>query len=513
MIVAGLLLAHVGPTATRTWYGPATASFETQFAGNPYDPVTNDVRVRFTSPEGKKLERLAYFSDGAWRADLVAETAGDYTPVLVRNGIELPDAPCAQSRILLESQLPHGFLHPDPNYTNRFRFDDGSPFVPVGHNLGWPSTGKLSNEDQLARMGDYGLTWTRIWASNWADRNPWWPSNDPYAIPKELWPPAMSSLARVQHACDVHGEYFQLVLFNHGAFSTKVDADWAKNPWNSANGGFLKTPADFFTDAEARRRTKMWLRYAVARFGSDPNLMAFELFNEVENTDAALQGRWGDVAAWITEMSTYLRALDSYDHMVTISSSLAHLEVWKPLDYYQPHLYSADPAAAIVNQALPNDRPAFFGEFGTTAGKLTRSQLRNALYTGLFANSGGLPMPWDWDQIAADGLYPELQVAAKVVKDSDVAHHPTASKLNLSAVSCAARGIGSTDWSLLRVIATGSGPFDVKVGGLSLIDGTCSVEVIDLDSGQATTFTVALVGSRLTLTLPGRDCIVIATRA
>ena len=510
MFHVALLLAHLGPTATKTWYGPATASFETQFAGNPYDPVTNDVRVRFTSPDGKKIERLAYFVEGTWRADLVAEAPGDYTPVLVRNGAELPDAPCVQSRIFLENKLDHGYLHGDSSYPNRFRYDDGSPFVPVGHNLGWPTTGKLSTEDQIVKMGENGLTWTRFWAANWAGRNPWWPINDPSALPKELWPPALNSIASVEHACDLNGISYQLVLFNHGAFSTTVDSDWAKNPWNTVNGGWLKSPADFFVDSEAKRRTKMWLRYAVARYGSDPNLMAFELFNEVENTDAARQGRWTEIAAWVSEMTTYIRLLDSsYNHMVTISSSLENSDVWKPLDYYQPHLYSADPAASIFAVAVPSDRPLFFGEFGVIGEKMGRSQLRNALYTGLFANSGGAPMFWDWDEVVSAGLYPELASAAKVVKDSDIGHYPVASRLTLSIVGGMAKGIGSSDWVLLRVIATGSAPYHVKLGGLSVIEGASAVEVIDLDTGKSTSTIVTLAGSRIELDLPARDCVVI----
>ncbi|MHB8636014.1 MAG: glycoside hydrolase 5 family protein [Fimbriimonadaceae bacterium] len=509
MFPAALLFALLGPTATKTWYGPATASFETQFAGNPYDPLTNDVRIRFTASDGKKIERLAYFVDGTWRADLVAETPGDYTPELVRNGVELPDAPCVQSRILLENRLEPGFLHTDPSYPNRFRFDDGSPFVPVGHNLAWPTKGRLPTEDQLVKMGENGLTWTRFWATARADRNPWWPRNDADWLPKELWPPALDSIAAVEHACDLNGVSYQLVMFDDSAFSSAAGSDWAKNPWNVSNGGFLKSAADFFSDPEALRRTKMWLRYAVARYGSDPNLMAFELFNEVENTDAARQGRWAEIDAWTKEMAAYIRSLDSYDHMITISADLDEPELWKSLDYYQPHSRSIHATADILSAALPHDRPLFFGQFETTS----RAPLRDALYTGLFANAGGLPMVWDWDEVEADGLYPELATAAKVVKDSDIGHHPVATRLDLSVVGCMARGIGSSDWALLRVIAAGSAPYRVRVGGLSIVEGACTVETIDLDSGKATTAPVTVTGARLTLDLPAQDCIVVVKPA
>jgi hypothetical protein len=511
MILVAPLIAHLALAVTKTWYGPATASFATQFAGNQYDPVTNDVRVRFVSSEGKKLERPAYFSDGAWRADLVAEKPGEYTATLVRNGVELPDAPCTESMILVEDKLDHGYLHPDPDYPNRFLFDDGSPFVPVGHNLAWQTPGKMPTAAQISKMGENGLTWTRFWATEVDGRNPWWPINDPYALSQELWPSALDSLSAVAHACDISGLFFQLVLFDHVSLSTGPDGTWSKNPWNAANGGFLKSPVEFFTDSEAKLRTKMWLRYAVARYSSDPNLMSFELFDEIENTDAATKGHWPEIAAWTSEMATYLRSLDPYDHMLTTSSSLQHAELWKALDYYQPHLCALNPASAISSAQLPTDKPVFFGAIGDVNRNITRAQLRNCLYTSLFANTGGLPMLWDWDAAESEGLYPELATASKVIKASDIGHHPLLTRLTLSTTGCDARGVGSSGWSIARVIPTGSGPFSIQLGGLTVLQGPATVVIIDLDSGKISTSEQTISNARIALDLPGEDCIVVVT--
>ncbi len=255
MILVAPLLAHLALSVTKTWYGPATATFETQFAGNQYDTLTNDVRVRFVSSDGKKLERPAYFSNGAWRADLVAEKPGEYTPTLVRNGVELPDAHPAESMILVEDKLDHGYLHPEPDYPNRFRFDDGSPFVPVGHNLAWTTPGKLTAADQITKMGANGLTWTRYWATGvWRDETCGRLINDPDALPGELWPPALEALAELDHACDLSGVFFQLVMFDHNAVSTAQGGTWSKNPWNAANGGFLKSRRGFLHGSRGHQR-------------------------------------------------------------------------------------------------------------------------------------------------------------------------------------------------------------------------------------------------------------------
>jgi hypothetical protein len=241
--------------------------------------------------------------------------------------------------------------------------------------------------------------------------------------------------------------------------------------------------------------------------------MSFELFDEVERTDAGIQGKWPEIAAWTAEMAVYIRSIDPYDHMITTSSDLKHPELWKPLDYYQPHLFSASaPATLIGSTQLPPDKPAFYGEIGDlTTMRGTREDLRNALYTSLLANTGGLPMYWDWNEVVAAGLYPELAAAAKVVKDSDIGHHPIAAKLSLSVNGCGARGIGSSGCSLMRVLPTGSGPFSVQIGGLTVIQGSSTVEVINLDTGKSTTQDVTITNARISIDLPGEDCIVIVT--
>ncbi len=208
-------------------------------------------------------------------------------------------------------------------------------------------------------------------------------------------------------------------------------------------------------------------------------------------------------------MASYIRSIDPYDHMITISSSLARPEIWKSLDFYQPHLFASNPAASISTAVLPTDKPVFYGEVGDAAMRGSRAELRSALYTSLFANTGGLPMYWDWDEVVAEGLYPELAAAARVVKDSDLGHHPVTTRLSLSLNGCDARGIGTSGWSLLRVLPTGSGPFTVQIGGLTILQGACSVEVINLDTGKATTVDATIANARLSMDLPGEDCIVI----
>ena len=122
-------------------------------------------------------------------------------------------------------------------------------------------------------MGRNGVNWSRIWACNWDGKNPWWPTDDTPPS-DQMWSKAFERWDQIVSAAEDAGISFQFVLFHHGAFSTRVNPNFPDHPWNKAKGGFLEKAADFFTDPEAKRRSKMWLRYAVARWGHSTSVMS-----------------------------------------------------------------------------------------------------------------------------------------------------------------------------------------------------------------------------------------------
>ena len=95
-----------------------------------------------------------------------------------------------------------------------------------------------------------------------------------------------------------------------------------------------------------------------------PHVLAWELFNEVQYTDAVRNGQTADVAAWHREMAAFLRAQDPNRHLVTSSSDLGLAGVFDAVDYLQPHSYPPDPLASAAALPPGRGRPIFFGEFG-----------------------------------------------------------------------------------------------------------------------------------------------------
>jgi len=433
----GAALLTSAPFEPSKWYGPVTAVFKVQFNGNPFDPAENDVHCHFTGPHGVVEDRLAYFDPklSAWASVLVTHEPGTYKAQLVRNGHTENIQPTLAT---LRADLPlaHGFIRANPDHANRFIWDDGTPETPIGFDLGWQTPGFLDITEQLAKMGANGANWSRIWACSWDGKNPWWPSDN--KMIDGLWQPALDRWTDIVKAGEQSGVSFQMVLFHHGEFSSKVDANWPDNPWNAKNGGFLKDAGNFFTDPEAKRRAKIWLRYAVARYGSSPAIFAWELFNEVQWVDARYEDRWADVEAWHKEMADYVRSIDVYHHPVTTSSELRP-KLIAPLDYVQPHTYPSDVFASVFGTVMPADKPGFYGEFGASdmdhADQI--QTIRDGLYGGLLANHAAAGMFWYWDSLKTDRPYQEFATARKVVDFAHWAQHPSARPSTLKVQTAA----------------------------------------------------------------------------
>lgn len=438
MLSLALMLSLQTQTAPKTWYGPETVTFQVAFSGNPYDIEKSDLRVRFTDSKGNTVDRLAFYDaeETAWKAVLVADKPGRYRPVLYRNGAPL-DAEAQPDVVELPSKpISKGFIRLDNLNKGKFAYDDGKPYLPLGYNLGWQSGGQPDLTETLKTMGQNGINWSRIWACAWDGKNPWVPQNGE-ADEDRMLPKAFERWDQLVKASEEAGVAFQFVLFHHGSFSSRVNPNWQDHPWNKAKGGFLEKAADFFTNPEAKRRTKMWLRYAVARWGHSPSIMAWELFNEVEWVDARYEERWQEVVDWHKEMSAYLRSIDPYAHMVATSSTFEFPDLYDAVDFYQPHVYPPDVRTAISGFKLPGDKPLFFGEYGPGVldRKGQRMDVRDGIWAGILSGHAGAGAFWTWEVVEKEKLIDEYKVANQVILESGVKDHPSARPIKVRALT------------------------------------------------------------------------------
>ena len=228
-----------------------------------------------------------------------------------------------------------------------------------------------------------------------------------------------------------HGVGIQLVLINHGAFSTSTNPEWYSNPYNSTNGGPISNAGEFATDPTAWLYWERRLHYIIARYNAYPSLFTWEWWNEVNYTPIASK----DLVTWIKKSDQVLDEWDPYQTMTTNSwSSGASLENWDNLDYAVTHVYDpSDPIKSLTIQAealrkaVP-DKPILVGEMGS--GTVTEDpfsdprglHLHNAQWAATFVGFAGPSSYWWWD-IYVDplGLWGHTKGLSQLVSGLDIA--------------------------------------------------------------------------------------------
>jgi hypothetical protein len=413
--------------------GPKPIEFEFVAPDNPatQNLYSRELWAEVVTPSGQKLNLPVYYADGGLFAVRARpEELGTYRFGSVSEstlGIRKTDLVVslvtpATVQNTERTRLPSVVL--DPKDPRMFMRSDGLPFTPVGANLAWAAAGAPDTlgyyQSAFPLFAKANLNWMRIWMAHWDGLDLDWlpaslgPSPKPGTVDEgvaETWD-KLVSLAQE------NGVYLQVVLQHHGQFTTTSNSNWDTNPWNAANpGGFLKSPEDFFTDANARVMSLIKYRYIVARWGWSPAIMAWELFNEVHWTDAFRHGHEAEVARWHSVVASYIRLVDVYGHLITTSTENLRSPVYEKLDYYQPHLYAANRIAgarAFEPAYATLERPAFYGEEGdehqpvSDAVKALGLNIVPPVWASIMGQGAMAAQPWNGWQLLEQNRLGEL---------------------------------------------------------------------------------------------------------
>jgi hypothetical protein len=393
---------------------------------NPFDPEQIDVNAEFTSPSGKHITVPGFFSQDFVREDgeRLRKSGGPYfairfTPVEVgtyRYRIRVSGRDKDGRREELESQWFTVKVLQNPQAKGfvrrgdfqRLRFDEGTPFVPVGLNVCWSGNNLSAYERWFSAMREHGANFARIWLVRWNMGLEWTPG-DGNGMYQGIGRYALDNAWRIDELIRIaerNGIFLLLCLGYHGELSDRQlyfgEQAWDKNPYNRRNGGPCEKPADFWTNPEAKRFYKQRLRYIVARYAYSTNVLAFEFWNEVNAP-----------AGWISEMAGFIRSIDPYGHLLT--TTYGDDDVWRlpEMDLVQAHWYGdgsqRDCVRTIVNlhrQHLERyGKPFLLGEFGIDWRKSDSEydpqgnalHWHNGMWASLASGGAGTACVWYWD--------------------------------------------------------------------------------------------------------------------
>lgn len=417
---------------------------------NPYDlnEITLDLIV--TSPTGEKLVQPCFFVSGTsgnqslWKARFTPREKGKYS-----YRFELKKASAEVSSSLVntfeaKSSKAKGFLNLNNLWT--LKYDNGTLFRGIGENICWESRDdddskyfKKLHEDKrfnynymlknlAANGGNFFRTWMIYWnlPVDWkkVQNNSRYTNSDSYYNES-----GMKRIDDVVQLCDSLGIHMMLALESHVGL---MGSGWETSTYNLANGGSAKTPTEFFALPAARAQYKNKLRLMVARYGYSPSIGAWEFFNEVDN---AMYNGGPDnqipaevVTDWHNEMSTFLKTIDPYNHIVT--TSVSHRDIpgmndLKNIDINQRHIYknTAGIPATILEYTAKHNKPYMIGEsgfewdwskdFNAIAPEMD-GDFRRALWLGLFSPTPVVPMSWWWEFFENRGMMSYFKVIKKV---------------------------------------------------------------------------------------------------
>jgi hypothetical protein len=413
---------------------------------NPYDRTDVSVVAEVTRPSGRSVrldgfiyreflrateegkERFEPAGEPTWKVRYTPSEIGRHTYSLTvrsRRGVSAP----LKGEFMVTDSKRHGFLKVADGGKS-FEFRDGAPYFAVGHNLCWTSedTPLADYEAYLRKMSRAGENFSRIWLSSWGigletDTL----ENFDLA---DAW-----MLDQVVQIAEKRGVFFKLCLENFWDFTKEK-----KSPYWTERGGFCKENRDYFAKAESKEWAKRKYRYAVARWGYSPAILAWELWNEVDYavTDKEL------ILEWTREIATYLRSVDPYGHMITTSLGVNNVweDLWKmpQMDFVQIHSYirrlesqitlSERDAAKLILEETARVRhlgkPCLVSEFGYLVTKDDAGMndvdengvhLHNALWASALSGAAGTCMSWWWDSyIEKHGLYHQYKALAEFLR-------------------------------------------------------------------------------------------------
>ncbi|MHC1775237.1 MAG: DUF5060 domain-containing protein [Lentimicrobium sp.] len=505
---------------------------------NPYAFSEIALDMILTSPSGKHLALPCYYESGksgdesVWKARFAARETGVYSYQfeLKENGEIVSSTPKAEFSV--NPSKGKGFLNPDDFWT--LRYDNGELFRGIGENICWESRDeddskyfRALHEDKrfnynymLTKLAANGGNFFRTWMIYWNLPVDWKTVNNNSRYQNSSSPYNESGMKRMDQLvelCDSLGIHMMLALESHVG---TMGLGWEISSYNVANGGFAKTPYEFFTLSDARQQYKNKLRLMVARYGYSPAIGAWEFFNEIDN--AMYHGKPEDripdavVTAWHDEMSTFLKNTDPYRHMVT--TSISHRDVeglndLKNIDINQKHIYknTAGIPGTIRQYTQKHNKPYVIGEsgyewdwsknFNDFAADMD-GDFKRALWYGLFSPTPVLPMSWWWEFFESRGMMGYFNQVSEINRSMLAAGGGQFESLDVKSLQdgVVAYAVKCGNRNFIYLYNASEVSESIQFSGISKLNTNNQVNCFDCETGNYSTLSFTVLPDKTMIT-------------
>jgi len=364
---------------------------------------------------------------------------------------------CSTNGILAAAQSGQSYVRVSPRDPRYFELSDGRPYVPIGLNMIAPPG--RDEREALAQMED----WMRKLSSNGGNYIRLWLSNPFFDVEHAQSGVYDEEKARRIDAVLAMARKYNIrvkMTIEHFRHLGDGKQTWAGKPIHRVSqGGPAKDIADFFANPASREQFKRKLDWYAKRYGDDPIIFAWELWNEFN----AVQDMWkpeawqqGGVALdWTRVMLDALhqrfpknlavQSLGSFDDARSTemyrtfclipSNDIAqvhrYLDLGAKLEvcHGPVDVLTADAVGTLLS--FNSGKPVLLAESGAVEPshsgpfKLYGQDkegiiLHDILFAPFFAGAAGPGHCWHWDSyVAKNDLWQQFGRFAQAVKDLD----------------------------------------------------------------------------------------------
>jgi hypothetical protein len=344
------------------------------------------------------------------------------------------------------------FVRVSPRDNRYFELSNGHSYVPIGLNLIAPdrafgpgeTNGLRRMDDWFGKLATNGGNFARVWLSN----DFWDVEHEHSGVYDEAKAHRIDALL---DSARKHGIRLKLTLEHFREMQESPRQSWANKPLHHVSqGGTATNMADFFSGAASRERFKAKLDWFAARYGSDPIIFGWELWNEINAVSGGNYMDWTE--AMLPELhrrfpkNLAMQSLGSFDgdYAVKPYERLTRMpgndvaQVHRYLDLGARYPICHEPVDVLAADAVKTllawnpQRPVLLAESGAVErshsgpSKLSSKDkdgiiLHDVLFAPFFAGAAGPGHCWHWDQyVDRNDLWWQFGRFAEVLKQVDL---------------------------------------------------------------------------------------------